>query len=87
MFEYVLPLVDTEPPIRYALAASAACHTAARTSDVALDQKSLRLRVHATHVLREQLRDPGLAADQNTLASILMLAQLDVSHPVARQAG
>lgn len=79
MFHYVLPLVDSVPSIRYAIAASASCHIAARTSDKKLEQKSLSLRVHATHLLRERLRDPGQSTDQTTLASILMLAQLDVS--------
>ena len=78
MFHYVLPLVDTVPPIRYAIAASAACHIAARTSDEALDQTSLSLRVRATYSLRERLKDPNLATNQTMLASILMLAQLDV---------
>lgn len=78
MFNYVLPLVNSVAPVRYAIAASAACHTAARTSDRALEQKSLSLRVQATQFLSERLRDPNLATDQTTLASILMLAQLDV---------
>lgn len=80
MFLYVLPLIDSVPPIRYAIAASASCHLAARTSDQVLEKKSLHLRVHATHLLREMLRDPYTAADQSILASMLMLAQLDVSY-------
>lgn len=80
MFRYVLPLIDTVPPIRYAIAASASCHLAARTSDKDLEKKSLYLRVHATHLLREMLRDPCPATDQSILASMLMLAQLDVSY-------
>jgi hypothetical protein len=79
MFSYVLPLVDTVPPIRYALAASAACHTAARDSDETLDRKSLSLRVQATHLMRERLEDPSLTTYETMLPSILMLAQLDVS--------
>lgn len=78
MFQYVLPLVDTVPPIRYALAASAACHTAARNSDRALDQKSLSLRVHATSLMRERLLDQSLTTLDTMIPSILMLAQLDV---------
>jgi hypothetical protein len=78
MFHYVLPLIDSVPPIRFALAGSASCHIAARTSDDALERKSLRLRVHATHLLREMLKHPTTAIDQTILASILMLAQLDV---------
>lgn len=78
MFRYVLPLVGSVPPIRYAIAASASCHIAARTSNRALEQKSLYLRVRATHLLRERLKDPVTATDQTTLASVLMLAQLDV---------
>ncbi|KAF4452308.1 transcription factor [Fusarium austroafricanum] len=77
MFHYVLPLINTVPPIRFALAGSASCHIAARTSNEALEQKSLRLRVHSTHLLRQMLQDPT-ATDQNVLASILMLAQLDM---------
>ncbi|KAG5665463.1 hypothetical protein KAF25_009588 [Fusarium avenaceum] len=79
MFHYVLPLVNTVPPIRFALAGSASCHIAARNSDEALERKSLRLRVHATHLLREMLQKTITATDQVILASILMLAQLDVS--------
>lgn len=79
MFHYVLPLVNTVPPIRFALAGSASCHIAARNSDEALERKSLRLRVHATYLLREMLQSPITATDQVILASILMLAQLDVS--------
>ncbi|CAG9982262.1 unnamed protein product [Clonostachys byssicola] len=51
---------------------------AARNSDQALEQKSLYLRVRATHFLRERLNDPSMATDQATLASILMLAQVDM---------
>lgn len=80
MFLYVLPLIRSVPPIRYAIAASASCHLAARTSDQALEKKSLYLRVHATHLLRDMLRDPCPVSDQTILASMLMLAQLDVSH-------
>lgn len=78
MFRYVLPLRDTVPAIRYALAASASCHMAARTSDDALEQTSLYLRVRATQFLRNRLKEPTLATDQATMASILMLAQVDV---------
>lgn len=82
MFHYVLPLIPIIPPIRFALAGSASCHIAARTSDEALERKSLRLRVHATYLLREMLQVPGGVSDQNVLASILMLAQLDVSEGI-----
>lgn len=78
MFHYVLPLIDSVPPIRFALAGSASCHIAAKTSDELLEQKSLRLRLHATHLLREMLQKPNTATDHTILASILMLAQLDV---------
>ncbi|QPC67981.1 hypothetical protein HYE67_010212 [Fusarium culmorum] len=78
MFHYVLPLVDSVPPIRFALAGSASCHIAAKISDELLEQKSLRLRLHATHLLREMLQSPNAAIDQTILASILMLAQLDM---------
>ncbi|XEU99913.1 hypothetical protein FSHL1_005200 [Fusarium sambucinum] len=78
MFHYVLPLIDSVPPIRFALAGSASCHIAARTSDELLERKSLRLRLHATHLLREMLQNPNVASDQTILASILMLAQLDM---------
>ncbi|RGP66123.1 transcription factor [Fusarium sporotrichioides] len=78
MFHYVLPLIDGVPPIRFALAGSASCHIAATTSDELLEQKSLRLRLHATHLLREMLQSPNTASDQTILASILMLAQLDM---------
>ncbi|UZP35164.1 hypothetical protein NXS19_002980 [Fusarium pseudograminearum] len=78
MFHYVLPLVDSVPPIRFALAGSASCHIAAKTSDELLERKSLRLRLHATHLLREMLQTPNVATDQTILASILMLAQLDM---------
>ncbi|CAH0057821.1 unnamed protein product [Clonostachys solani] len=78
MFSYVLPLIDSVPPIRFALAASASCHMAARNSDEALERKSLYLRVRATNFLRERLKDLSIATDQATLASILMLAQVDM---------
>ncbi|CAG1997739.1 unnamed protein product [Fusarium graminearum] len=78
MFHYVLPLIDSVPPIRFALAGSASCHIAAKTSDELLEQKSLRLRLHATHLLREMLQKPNTATDHTILASILMLAQLDM---------
>ncbi|KAI9150787.1 Beauvericin cluster-specific repressor BEA4 [Paramyrothecium foliicola] len=78
LFRYVLPLVDNVPPVRYAIAASASCHLAARTLDEALERKSLQLRVRATHLLRQKLRDQSEAPDQSILASILMLAQLDM---------
>ncbi|KAJ4123049.1 hypothetical protein NW768_010041 [Fusarium equiseti] len=78
MFHYVLPLISNISPIRFALAGSASCHIAARTSDEALERKSLRLRVHATYLLREMLQTPGGISDQSILASILMLAQLDM---------
>jgi hypothetical protein len=78
MFCYVLPLVDSVPPLRYALAASASCHIAARNADKALERKSLFLRVQATGLLRERLRSSDLKTDPTILASILMLAQLDV---------
>ncbi|KAF4955910.1 hypothetical protein FSARC_11725 [Fusarium sarcochroum] len=77
-FQYVLPLIDTVPSIRFAIAGAASCHIAARTSDEALEQKSLRLRVHATHLLRGMLQNPSAVSDQTILASILMLAQLDM---------
>jgi hypothetical protein len=79
MFRYVLPLINSVPPIRFAIAASASCHMAARNSDEELERKSLYLRVRATHFLRERLNDSSIATDQATLASILMLAQVDVS--------
>ena len=82
MFHYALPLIHTIPPIRFALAGSASCHIAARTSDETLARKSLRLRVHATYLLREMLQVPEGVSDQNVLASILMLAQLDVSEGI-----
>lgn len=78
MFHYVLPLVDSVLPIRFALAGSASCHIAARTSDEALERKSLQLRVHATRLMREIIQSPRKIPDQTILASILMLAQLDV---------
>ncbi|KAK7216688.1 hypothetical protein V2G26_004691 [Clonostachys chloroleuca] len=78
MFCYVLPLINSVPPIRFAIAASASCHMAAKNSDEALEQKSLYLRVRATHFLRERLEDSSKATDQATLASILMLAQVDM---------
>ncbi|CAG9947207.1 unnamed protein product [Clonostachys rosea f. rosea IK726] len=51
---------------------------AARNSDEELERKSLYLRVRATHFLRERLNDSSIATDQATLASILMLAQVDM---------
>ncbi|KAF5024614.1 hypothetical protein F66182_3377 [Fusarium sp. NRRL 66182] len=78
MFHYILPLIDSVPPIRFALAGSASCHIAARNSDKALAQKSLRLRLHATHLLRKMLEHPNTVTDQTILASILVLAQLDM---------
>ncbi|VUC35040.1 unnamed protein product [Clonostachys rosea] len=78
MFRYVLPLMNSVPPVRFAIAASASCHMAARKSDEALGRQSLYLRVRATHFLRERLENPTIATNQATLASILMLAQVDM---------
>ncbi|KAH8174078.1 fungal specific transcription factor domain-containing protein [Sarocladium implicatum] len=78
MFDYVLPLLDTVPSIRYAIAGSAACHIAAQASDKDLDETSLSLRVLATQSLATRFKDPVLAAHPQTLAAILMLAQLDM---------
>jgi len=71
-------MLDTVPTIRYAVAASASCHLAARLVDDALDQQSLALRIRAAESLRQRLQDPSQSTNLGTLASILMLAQLDV---------
>ncbi|KAH7310758.1 fungal-specific transcription factor domain-containing protein [Stachybotrys elegans] len=78
MFRYVLPLMNTVPPIRYAIAASTLCHVASRSSQPNLDQRSLQLRVQATHMLRQRLSYPGAAMDESIIATILMLAQVDM---------
>lgn len=76
---YIFPLTDSALPVRYAIAASALCHLSGRLCDHNLEQKSLYLRVRATSLLRVGLGDPGLYTNLETLASILMLTQLDVS--------
>lgn len=68
-------------PIRYAVAATASCHAANRLSNKQLAAQSLRLRLKATRLLRQRLSCGGQAEDLISLASIMLLAQLDVSLP------
>lgn len=75
---YILPVADTVPSIRYAIAALAASHLGARVGNPDLERRSLTLRLRATELLRSSLQDPSIFTRLETLASTLMLAQLDV---------
>ena len=75
--QFVLPLIPEIAPLRYAVAASAACHWAARIQDAELERQSLRLRLEATKALRQRLKSKH-STDYGSLASMMMLAQLDV---------
>ncbi|KAH8653891.1 fungal-specific transcription factor domain-containing protein [Xylariales sp. PMI_506] len=75
---YIIPILDAIPPLRYAVAASAACHLGARVGQRELELKSLSLRLSATELLGQRLHDTSLCSNSDTLATMLMLAQLDV---------
>jgi hypothetical protein len=83
---YVYPLTDRVLPLRYALAASAACHLACRFQNDALQAKSSEWHLKATELLRQRLQSSASPADLGTLMSILMMAQTDVrgGHLLAR---
>jgi hypothetical protein len=74
----VHPLTDRVLPLRYAVAASAACHLASRFQNDALKAKSLEWQLKAMELLRQRLRSRASPADLGTLMSILILAQTDV---------
>jgi hypothetical protein len=78
---HILPMAEQMLPIRFAVAATASCHAANRLSSDHLRRQSLRLRVKATELLRQRLSGGSQAADLVSLASIMLLAQLDVSMP------
>ena len=71
--QFVLPLLEDVVPLRYAAAASAACHWAARIESPELDKQSLHLRLEATKSLRSRLESKQ-ATDYGSLVSMMMLA-------------
>lgn len=75
---HVIPLTREVLPLRYAVAASAACHLAARRRDDGLETQSRELRLEAVRLLRSRLERKELSTDFGTLASMIMMAQLDV---------
>ncbi|KIW14562.1 hypothetical protein PV08_07346 [Exophiala spinifera] len=75
---HVIPLTREVLPLRYAVAASAACHLAARRRDDVLETQSRELRLKAVSLLRSRLGDKKLSTDFGTLASIVMMVQLDL---------
>jgi hypothetical protein len=75
---YIIPMARTVLPLRYTIAASASCHLATRFRDDALETQSRELRLKAVELLRERLGSELLSTDFGTLASMLMMAQLDV---------
>lgn len=78
-FQHILPLSTSVAPLRFAIASSAACHLAVRLNDRDLESRGLHLRIEATNLLRKRLGNLDPAQAAGSLASILMLAQLDVS--------
>ncbi|KIV82574.1 hypothetical protein PV11_04675 [Exophiala sideris] len=75
---HILPMARSIPSVRCAVAASAACHLANRLEDDQLKRQSLHLRLKATELLRAKLKSEGDLPDLACLASMLLLAQLDV---------
>ncbi|KIW68114.1 hypothetical protein PV04_04081 [Phialophora macrospora] len=76
---YVYPLTDRVLPLRYALAASAACHLASRFQNDALKAKGSEWHLKATELLRQRLQSRASSpVDLGTLMSILMMAQTDM---------
>jgi len=71
-------MAEQIPSVRYAIAASASCHLANRLGNDVLKRQSLQFRVKATELLRQRLRSEGQAPELGSLASMLLLAQLDV---------
>jgi hypothetical protein len=78
---HVIPMTREVLPLRYAVAASASCHLAARLKDDRLETVSRELRLKAIGLLRNRLQRKELATDFGTLVSMLMMAQLDASSP------
>lgn len=74
---HILPMTESMQPIRYAVAATASCHAANRLCNERLALQGLQLGLKASRLLRESLHNQ--AADSVSLASIMLLAQLDVS--------
>ena len=75
---HVLPMTKSVPSVRYAVAASSACHLGNRVEDDRLMRLSLQLRLKATELLRAELKSGNDCPDLAQLASMLLLAQLDV---------
>lgn len=71
-------MVDHISSVRYVVAASACCHLANRFGDETLERRSLQLRLQATKQLRERLASVEQKEDLGSLATMLLLAQIDV---------
>jgi hypothetical protein len=78
---YVHPLTDRVLPLRYAVAASAACHLACRFRNEALKAKGREWQLKAMELMRQRLESKAMTADFGTLLSILTMAQMDVRNP------
>ena len=76
--QHILPMANSVPCVRYAVAATASCHIGNKLQNNALRVQSLRLRLTATKALRQQLQNPGEVVDISDLACMVLLAQLDV---------
>lgn len=75
---HILPLTRSMPSVRHAVAALAACHLGNRLDDEQLRRQSLRLRIRATGLLREDLKNSSGRPELGRLVCMLLLAQLDV---------
>lgn len=78
-------MTKTDHCIRLVIAASASCHLAARFHDETMNRKSRELRVSALKILRRRVESEPTSINIGTLATILMMIQLDVctsSHAV-----
>lgn len=78
-FLTIVPLARTVAPVRFAIASSASCHLANIENNPALELQSLRLRGRAISLMYSRLRNDESHERRGTLASMLVLAQLDVS--------
>ena len=77
--DHIYGLATSVAAVRFATASSASCHLATRLKDTKLDLQCLRLRTAATNLLRKRLAVCDPSEVPTNLASILVLAQLDVS--------
>ncbi|KAH8801468.1 fungal-specific transcription factor domain-containing protein [Xylogone sp. PMI_703] len=75
---YIIPMAKEVLPLRYAIAASASSHLATRLGGDGLEMRSRVLRLKAIELLRSRLQCKEVSTDFGTLASMLMMAQLDL---------